>query len=119
MSLFASLMKGTAPAALPEKNVRKIRDPDMPRAEDKVKKVAVAVPKRGPAYGTVQPAILDYLKTVRSAQPDQIANAIGIHPDSVRRALRTLAKEEKIVCVREVLNGKWRRPALWKAADNV
>lgn len=117
MNLLASLINAK-PFALPEQHVRKIRDPDMPRTEDKAEK-ETKPPKRGPAYGTVQPAILDYLRTVRSAQPDQIADAIEIHPDSVRRALRALVKEEKIVCVREAQSGKYRRPALWRAADNV
>jgi hypothetical protein len=117
MNLLASLINAK-PFPLPEQHVRKIRDPDMPRTEDKPEK-ETKPPKRGPAYGTVQPAILAYLKTVRSAQPDQIAVAIEIHPDSVRRALRALVKEEKIVCVREAQSGKYRRPALWRVADNV
>lgn len=118
MNLLTNLLIHSAPFALPERHICKIRDPDMPRAEDKTEKETKPL-KRGPAYGTVQPAILAYLRTVRSAQPDQIAVAIEIHPDSVRRALRALVKEEKLVCVREAQSGKYRRPALWRVADNV
>ena len=107
MNLLASLLNPMI-FPLPEQNVRTMQAPDMRRKED----------KRSPAYGKTQSAVLAHLKAARSAQPDQLAEAVGISPECVRRALVALAQEKRVVCVRPAQAGKIRRPSLWKAVDN-
>lgn len=106
MNLLTSLL--TSGPVAPPKKVRAVVAPEMQTNR--------WVPHRGKAYGTVQPRIEEFLKTVRHASPYEIAKALNLNGDSTRRGIRALVKKELIVCIRESNKGH-HLPGLFRIAD--
>lgn len=110
LSELGILMFSLPPAPVP-KQARQVFQLEMRKIFRQAK-----VPHRDSAYGTVQPRVLEYLKTVDKAEPNQIGAALGLNNDSVRRGIRALHRKKLIVCVRPGSKGS-HIPSLWKAAE--
>ncbi len=66
-------------------------------------------------YGSVQPRILEYLRSGVTATPSKISKDLDLNYDSVLRALRTLHKKEQVLQMRD-LDPRHHTPSLWKIA---
>jgi hypothetical protein len=107
MNLLASLLY-SIPAPLPPKP-RRIVAPEMRKKEPKP-----LFRRSETTYGTVQPRILAHLQSVGKAEPNEIAEALDLNGDSVRRGIRALHRKKLIVQLRASDVGQ-HVPALWGA----
>lgn len=71
--------------------------------------------RRSDAYGTVKPKVLKTLEQYGRCTPEFISGNINIEINSVRRALRGLAKLGLAEAVEPAKCGKFRQSAIWIA----
>lgn len=109
MNLLTSLLY-TVPEPLPSK-VRCVIAKEMRGKEAKVKPLLRKGCGEG-NYGTVQPRILEYLKTTDMAEPNEIARILDVPRDRVRKSLKRLHEKKLIVCLR-LANPGQHMSALW------
>lgn len=70
----------------------------------------------GSTYGKGKELILALIQSRTTTTSNQILRSLSMNDDAVRRLLRDLKDEGKIICVQAVNNGA-RTPAVWKAAE--
>lgn len=109
MNLLASLLY-SVPEPLPTKG-RLVVAEEMRGKEPRVKPLL----RKGCGdgnYGTVQPRILEYLKTIDAAEPNEIARILDVPRDRVRKSIKRLHEKKLIVCLRKANQGL-HMSALW------
>ena len=109
MSLLATLLY-SVPETIPP-NVRRVVAEEMRDPEPKVKPLLRKGCGEG-NYGTVQPRILEYLKTTDAAEPNEIARILDVSRDRVRKSIKRLHEKKLIVCLRKANQGL-HMSALW------
>jgi predicted ArsR family transcriptional regulator len=108
MNLLTQLLYAVPPAP-PPKKVRRVVAKEMREREQ-------FIPVRDSSYGTVQPSILKLLgQPAAPMTPQDIGFALNLNKDAVRRGLRSLHSQGKIVQVRKSDQGR-HIPSLWKIA---
>lgn len=108
MNLLTQLLYAIPPAP-PPKKVRRVVATEMREREQ-------FIPVRDSSYGTVQPSILKLLGDApMPMSPYEVGFALKINKDAVRRGLRSLHSQKKIVQVRKSDQGR-HIPSLWKIA---